>query len=75
MRLVFEHEAEHESQLEAIGSLAAKIRRTAETPRKRVRRAECDQGRRAGVSSFILSSAPPTSRGLRSCSPFFFLRG
>lgn len=51
VRLVFEHEAEYDSQWAAIGSIAAKMGCTAETLRKWVRQAERDQGRRAGVTS------------------------
>ena len=51
VRLVFEHEGEHESQWAAIGSIASKIGCTAETLRKWVRQAERDQGRRSGLSS------------------------
>jgi len=49
--MVFEHQGEHESQWAAIESISAKIGCTAETLRKWVRRAECDQGLRAGPSS------------------------
>ena len=51
VRLVFEHEAEHDSQWAAIGSIASKMGCTAETLRKWVRQAERDQGRRAGLTS------------------------
>ena len=51
VRLVFEHQHEHESQWAAIVSVAAKIGCTSETLRSWVRRAEVDEGRRPGVSS------------------------
>ena len=51
VRLVFEHEGEHDSQWAAIGSIASKIGCTAETLRKWVRQAERDQGKRPGLSS------------------------
>jgi len=51
VRLVFEHQGEHESQWAAIGSIASKMGCAAETLRKWVRQAECDQGQRTGLSS------------------------
>ena len=51
VRLVFEHEDQHDSQWAAIGSIASKIGCTAETLRKWVRQAERDQGKRSGLSS------------------------
>src|SRR5258708_28890033 len=51
VRMLLEHQAEHESQWAAIGSIAAKIGCTAETLRKWVRQAERDCGRRAGLST------------------------
>jgi transposase len=51
VRLVFEHQGEHESQWAAIGSIASKIGCTAETLRKWVRQAERDRGKRAGLST------------------------
>jgi transposase-like protein len=51
VRLVFEHEGEHDSQWAAIGSIAAKSGCTAETLRGWVRQVERDQGRRAGLTS------------------------
>ena len=51
VRLVFEHQGEHDSQWAAIGSIAGKIGCTAETLRRWVRQAERDQGRRVGVTS------------------------
>ena len=49
--MVFEHQAEYDSQWAAMNSIAAKIGCTAETLRKWVRRAERDQGLREGVTS------------------------
>ena len=46
VRLVFEHEDQHDSQWAAIRSVAAKIGCTSETLRHWVRQAERDQGRR-----------------------------
>ena len=51
VRLVFEHEAEYDSQWAAIGSIATKMGCTPETLRKWVRQAERDQGRRGGVTT------------------------
>ena len=51
VRMVFEHESEHDSQWAAIGSIAAKMGCTAETLRKWVRQAERDRGRRAGTTT------------------------
>jgi len=51
VRMVFEHQGEHESQWAAIISIANKIGCTAETLRKWVRQAERDQGKRAGMTS------------------------
>ena len=51
VRLVREHQGEHESQWAAIGSIAAKIGCTAETLRRWVRQAEKDSGERAEATS------------------------
>ena len=51
VRMVFEHEREHESQWAAIMSIAGKLGMTNETLRKWVRQAEIDGGARPGVSS------------------------
>jgi transposase len=51
VRLVFEHQAEYESQWAAMTSIAAKIGCTTETLRKWVRQAERGQGVRAGLTS------------------------
>ena len=51
VRMVFEHQAEHESQWAAIISIASKIGCTAETLRKWIRQAERDRGKRDGLTS------------------------
>ena len=51
VRLVFEHQAEYESQWAAMHSIAAKIGCTTETLRKWMRQAEKDQGIREGLTS------------------------
>ena len=51
VRLVSEHQGEHESQWAAICSISAKIGCTAETLRRWVRQHERDNGQRAGPTS------------------------
>ena len=51
VRLVLEHQQEHESQWAAIVSVAAKIGCTPETLRIWVRRVEVDEGRRPGLTT------------------------
>lgn len=51
VRMVFEHESEHESQWAAIQSIAGKFGCTAETLRNWVRRVERDEGRRPGLTT------------------------
>ena len=51
VRMVLEHQNEHESQWAAITSIAAKLGMTNETLRKWVRQAEIEGGARPGVSS------------------------
>jgi len=51
VRLVLEHQGQHDSQWAAIGSIAAKIGCTSETLRKWVRRAEIDAGARPGLTT------------------------
>jgi transposase len=51
VRMVLEHQGEHESQWAAINSVAGKIGCTAETLRKWVRQSERDQGTRGGLTT------------------------
>jgi transposase len=51
VRLVLEHQGEHESQWAAISSIAAKIGCSPETLRSWMRRYERDQGLRPGLTS------------------------
>jgi transposase len=51
VRLVLEHQDEHDSQWAAIVSIAEKIGCSAETLRNWVRQAERDQGRRPGLTT------------------------
>jgi len=51
VRMVFEHQAEYDSQWAAMNSIAGKIGCTAETLRKWVRQAERDQGLREGLTN------------------------
>src|SRR5215813_13307986 len=51
VRMVFEHQDEHDSQWAAIVSIAEKIGCTAETLRHGVRQAERDRGRRPGLTT------------------------
>ncbi len=51
VRMVFEHESEHDSQWATIRSIASKIGCSFETLRHWVRQAERDQGRRPGLTS------------------------
>ncbi len=51
VRMVLEHEREHNSQWATIESIAAKIGCTAETLRKWVRQVERDEGRRPGLTT------------------------
>jgi len=51
VRMVFEHQADYDSQWAAMRSIAVKIGCTAETQRKWVRQAEHAQGLREGLRS------------------------
>ena len=51
VRMVLEHQGEHDSQWAAIVSIAEKIGCSAETLRHWVRQAERDQGRRPGLTT------------------------
>lgn len=51
VRMVLEHQGEHESQWAAIGSIAGKIGCTPETLRLWLRQAERDRGLRSGLTT------------------------
>jgi transposase len=51
VRMVFEHQAEHESQWAAIVSIAGKIGCTPESLRQWVRQTEREQGKRTGPTT------------------------
>ena len=51
VRMVVEHQAAHESQWAAIGSIAEKIGCSSEALRKWVRQAERDAGQRPGLTT------------------------
>src|SRR5512144_2256571 len=51
VRMVREHQGEHESQWAAISSIAVKMGCTAETLRRCVRQSERDTGEREGLST------------------------
>ncbi len=51
VRMVFDHEAEYDSQWAAIRSISEKVGCSSETLRNWVRQAERDRGRRPGLTS------------------------
>jgi transposase-like protein len=51
VRMVFEHQHEHESQWSTIESISAKIGCTAETLRRWLKQSEVNQGKRGGIST------------------------
>lgn len=65
VRLVLEHQAEHESQWAAIASVAAKIGCTAETLRRWVRQKERDAGVRPGPTTAEVERIKALEREVR----------
>ena len=61
VRMVVEHQGDHDSQWSAIVSIASKIGCTGETLRKWVRQAERDQGLRDGTTTE--ARGPPEGSG------------
>ena len=51
VRMVFEHEADYESQWAAIRAISEMVGCSSETLRKWVRQSETDEGRRPGLTS------------------------
>ena len=80
VRMVREHQGEHESQWAAIGSIATKIGCTAETLRRWVRQAERDSGEREGVTTAERERIKALGREvrellLRKASAYFAIDG
>ena len=65
VRMVLEHGSGHASQWAAIGSIAGKVGRTAETLRGWVRQAEHDRGLRAGPMTEERERIRALERGVR----------
>ena len=65
VRMVLEHQAEHNSQWAAIGSIAGKIGCTSETLRRWVRQAERDHGKRPGATTSELERIKQLEREVR----------
>lgn len=53
VRMVLEHEGEHQSRWAAVSSIAAKIGCTAQSLNEWVKKAEVDSGQRAGVPTEV----------------------
>lgn len=68
VRMVFEHQHEHESQWSALASIASKIGCTAETLRNWVRQKERDQGERPGPTSAERERIKVLEHLLHACS-------
>jgi len=65
VRMVLEHQGEHDSQWAAIASIAGKIGCTPETLRLWVRRSERDQGLRPGLTTDERSRMKALEREVR----------
>ncbi|MCA3121403.1 MAG: transposase [Rhodocyclaceae bacterium] len=69
VRLVLEHQGEHESQWAAIRSVASKTGCTPESLRRWVRRAGVDQGKRPGVTGAEAQRVKELEREVKATSP------
>ncbi len=65
VRMVCEHQSEHESHWAAISSIAAKIGCTAETLRRWIRQAEKHSGQREGVTTAESERVKALERAVR----------
>ena len=66
VRLVMDHEGEHDSRWAAVSSIAAKIGCTAQTLHEWVKKAERDVGARAGVPTDVATKLKALERENRA---------
>ena len=68
VRMVLEHEGEHQSRWAAVCSIAAKIGCTAQTLNEWVKKSEIDSGQRAGVPTEVADRLKALERELRQAN-------